>query len=74
MTLGRREEVPALIRAAVAVGVDALFLETHANPEHAKSDAGHSPSGAAEVERLLKPTIRACAGGVAGLCRRCANP
>ena len=56
VTLGRREEVPALIRAAVAVGVDALFLETHPNPEHAKSDAG-SQVALAEVERLLKPAI-----------------
>jgi len=36
---GQREFIPALARAAVAVGVDALFLETHPDPPHALSDA-----------------------------------
>jgi 2-dehydro-3-deoxyphosphooctonate aldolase (KDO 8-P synthase) len=37
---GRREHIPALVRAAVATGsVDALFLETHPEPEKALSDA-----------------------------------
>jgi 2-dehydro-3-deoxyphosphooctonate aldolase (KDO 8-P synthase) len=35
---GQREMVPVLARAAVAVGVDGLFLETHPNPEVALSD------------------------------------
>ncbi len=35
---GDRREVPALVRAAVAVGVDALFLEVHEDPDHAPSD------------------------------------
>ena len=35
---GNREHVPLLARAAVAVGIDALFLEVHDNPDHAKSD------------------------------------
>jgi hypothetical protein len=30
--------VPPLARAAVAVGCDAVFLETHPDPDHAKSD------------------------------------
>jgi 2-dehydro-3-deoxyphosphooctonate aldolase (KDO 8-P synthase) len=34
-----REYAPHLARAAVAVGVDALFLEAHPNPSQAKSDA-----------------------------------
>jgi len=38
-TSGNREFVPALCRAAVAVGVDALFLETHPDPENALSDS-----------------------------------
>ena len=37
-TGGNREMVEPLARAAVAVGVDALFFETHPNPDHAKSD------------------------------------
>jgi len=36
---GARETIPALIRAAVAVGVDALFMEVHPDPDRAWSDA-----------------------------------
>jgi 2-dehydro-3-deoxyphosphooctonate aldolase (KDO 8-P synthase) len=35
---GQREFVPVLARAAVAVGVAAVFLETHPDPDHAPSD------------------------------------
>ncbi|WP_282009837.1 3-deoxy-8-phosphooctulonate synthase [Brevundimonas aveniformis] len=35
---GQREFVPILARAAVAVGVDAVFIETHPDPDHAPSD------------------------------------
>ncbi len=35
---GDRRFVPVLSRAAVAVGVDGLFMETHPNPCEAKSD------------------------------------
>lgn len=35
---GQREMVPVLARAAVAVGIDGLFMETHPNPEQALSD------------------------------------
>ena len=36
---GQREFIPPLLRAAVAVGVDALFMEVHPTPEKALSDA-----------------------------------
>ncbi len=36
---GQREFIPHLARAAVAVGVDALFLEVHPDPPSALSDA-----------------------------------
>ena len=36
---GMREFIPHLTRAAVAVGVDALFLEVHPDPERGLSDA-----------------------------------
>jgi 2-dehydro-3-deoxyphosphooctonate aldolase (KDO 8-P synthase) len=39
---GQREFVPALARAAVAVGVDALFLEVHEDPSQALSDGATS--------------------------------
>lgn len=35
---GQREFVPLLARAAIAVGVAGLFMETHPDPEHALSD------------------------------------
>jgi len=35
---GQREFVPVLARAAVAVGVDGLFMESHKDPDHAPSD------------------------------------
>ena len=36
---GSPEYIPALARAAVAVGIDGLFVETHPDPPSAKSDA-----------------------------------
>ncbi|XOQ25500.1 MAG: 2-dehydro-3-deoxyphosphooctonate aldolase [Mitsuokella multacida] len=38
---GNREYVEYLVRAAVACGVDALFLEVHDNPEEALSDGAN---------------------------------
>ena len=35
---GQREFVPVLARAAVAVGVDGLFMESHEDPDNAPSD------------------------------------
>jgi 2-dehydro-3-deoxyphosphooctonate aldolase (KDO 8-P synthase) len=34
--------VPVLARAAVAVGISGLFMETHPNPANAKSDGPNS--------------------------------
>ncbi|MCW8975968.1 MAG: 3-deoxy-8-phosphooctulonate synthase [Sedimenticola sp.] len=39
---GQREFVPVLARAAVAVGISGLFMETHPNPEKALSDGPNS--------------------------------
>ena len=39
---GQRSMVPLLARAATAVGVDGLFMETHPRPEEAKSDGPNS--------------------------------
>ena len=36
---GQREFIPHLVRAAVGCGINALFMETHDNPEKAMSDA-----------------------------------
>lgn len=39
---GQREFVPVLARAAVAVGISGIFMETHPTPEMAKSDGPNS--------------------------------
>jgi 2-dehydro-3-deoxyphosphooctonate aldolase (KDO 8-P synthase) len=39
---GQREFIRPLARAAAAVGIDALFMETHPNPEKALSDGPNS--------------------------------
>jgi 2-dehydro-3-deoxyphosphooctonate aldolase (KDO 8-P synthase) len=49
---GQREFVPGLVRAAVACGVDALFLEVHPEPARALSDAA-TMLPLSEVEAVL---------------------
>ncbi len=39
---GQPEFIPVLARAAVAAGVDGVFLEVHDDPAHAKSDGANS--------------------------------
>ena len=41
-TGGRSEFIPPLARAAVAAGIDGLFMETHPDPKMAKSDAANA--------------------------------
>ena len=49
---GQREFVPVLARAAVAVGVSGLFMETHPDPDKALSDGPNAmPLG--QIEDLL---------------------
>ena len=55
-TGGKREFVPPLARAAVAVGVAAVFIETHENPDAAPSD-GANMIPLQELESLLKTLI-----------------
>lgn len=50
---GNPQYSPLLARAAVAAGVDGLFLECHPNPRQAKSDAA-TMLGLDEVEPLLR--------------------
>lgn len=54
---GERRFAPLLARAAVAAGVDAVFLEAHPDPARAKSDR-HTQIPLAEVPRLLE-SVRA---------------
>ena len=53
---GERRFVPALARAAFAVGVAAVFIETHQDPDHAPSD-GPNMVPLAEMEPLLRSLI-----------------
>jgi 2-dehydro-3-deoxyphosphooctonate aldolase (KDO 8-P synthase) len=39
---GERKYIPALARAGVAAGIDALFMEVHEDPEQALSDGPNS--------------------------------
>lgn len=55
-TGGDRRYVPFLCRAAVAVGVDGLFLEVHDQPEMAKSD-GPNMVRLSELAGLLKTLV-----------------
>jgi 2-dehydro-3-deoxyphosphooctonate aldolase (KDO 8-P synthase) len=50
---GQRQFIPALARAAVATGIDALFMEVHEDPDRALSD-GPNSLPLAEVEGLLR--------------------
>ena len=56
-TGGNREYVEYLAKAAIAVGVDGLFMETHPDPDHAKSD-GPNMVRLDEMEALLRKLIR----------------
>ena len=54
---GQREYVPALARAAVAVGVSGVFIETHQDPDNAPSDGPNMvPLNA--LEKLMSDLIR----------------
>ena len=51
-TGGQREFAPVLARAAVAVGVAAVFIETHENPDKALSD-GPNSIALADMEQVI---------------------
>ena len=54
---GQREFVPHLARAAIAVGVGAIFIETHEDPDNAPSD-GPNMVPLNELKDLLKKLIK----------------
>jgi len=53
---GQREFVPYLARAAIAVGVGAIFMETHEDPDNAPSD-GPNMVPLSEIKNLLKQLV-----------------
>jgi 2-dehydro-3-deoxyphosphooctonate aldolase (KDO 8-P synthase) len=54
---GQREFVPVLARAAVAVGIAGLFMETHPNPAEAKSD-GPNAVPLLRIKELLSTLVK----------------
>jgi 2-dehydro-3-deoxyphosphooctonate aldolase (KDO 8-P synthase) len=53
---GQREFVPVLARAAVAVGIAGVFMETHPDPDKALSDGPNAwPLG--KMEALLETLL-----------------
>jgi 3-deoxy-7-phosphoheptulonate synthase len=58
---GNRDLVPALSRAAAAVGADGLLVEVHPDPRHALSGGRQSldPAGFARLMAELKPFVQA---------------
>ncbi|NNJ26720.1 3-deoxy-8-phosphooctulonate synthase [Alienimonas chondri] len=56
-TGGNRAAVPPLARAAVAAGVDAVFLECHPDPDNAQSD-GPNQVDFKDVPDLLRSLVR----------------
>ena len=53
---GQREFVPVLSRAAVAVGVAGVFIETHQDPDKAPSD-GPNMVPLKDMESLLRTLV-----------------
>ncbi|MCD6378017.1 MAG: 3-deoxy-8-phosphooctulonate synthase [Planctomycetes bacterium] len=56
VTIGQRQFVPTLAKAAIAAGADALFIETHPDPDKALSDAA-SQWPLDKMEELLKQCL-----------------
>ena len=54
---GQREFAPVLSRAALAVGANGLFIETHPNPDKALSD-GPNMIPLAEMPKVLKGLVK----------------
>ena len=54
---GQREYAPVLAQAAVAIGVAAVFIEAHPDPDRAPSD-GATMVRVSELEDVLKILVR----------------
>lgn len=57
ITGGNRDMVPHLMRAALAVGVDAIFAEVHPDPDKAFSDAANQIR-LSNIENILRQSIQ----------------
>lgn len=56
VTGGNPEMIATIARAAIAVGADGLFIETHPDPKNAKSD-GANMLPLQQIEHLLKQLV-----------------
>ena len=56
MSGGQPEYIPLLARAAVAAGVDGIFIEVHDNPREARSD-GANALESTKLRGLLKELL-----------------
>jgi 2-dehydro-3-deoxyphosphooctonate aldolase (KDO 8-P synthase) len=57
VSTGQPQYVTPMSRAAMAVGINGLFVETHPNPSEAKSDAG-AMLPLAQMEQLLDEVLK----------------
>jgi len=57
VTGGKPQLIETIAKAAIAVGVDGLFVETHPNPSEAKSD-GANMLPLSEMKSLLEKLVR----------------
>ena len=57
VTGGMPDMIETIAKAGIAVGVDGLFIETHPDPKHAKSD-GENMLPLSQIELLLEKLIR----------------
>jgi 2-dehydro-3-deoxyphosphooctonate aldolase (KDO 8-P synthase) len=55
-SLGQRQYVAPLARAAMAVGIDGIFMETHPDPDQALSD-GPNMVPLSELPNLMRQLI-----------------
>ncbi len=55
VTGGRPEMIETIVKAAIAVGADGLFIETHPNPSQAKSDGANM----LQIDRLKDILVKA---------------
>ena len=56
-TGGQREFAPVLLRAALGVGIQGMFIETHPNPDEAKSD-GPNAIPLNELKKVLSEAVQ----------------
>ena len=66
---GQPEFIPLLARAAVAAGVDGVFMEVHDNPKEAKSDGANALDS-----RKLRGVLKELLGIQKGLAKASTTP